>query len=44
MFEEIHDVKKSSKARCYLFEPDEAKKKTWASKDAYIKIIFHRFL
>lgn len=26
MFEEIHDVKKSSKARCYLFEPDEAKK------------------
>lgn len=34
MFEEIHDVKKSSKARCYLFEPYEAKK-TWASKDAY---------
>lgn len=33
MFEEIHDVKKSSKARCYLFEPYEAKK-TWASEDA----------
>lgn len=35
MFEEILDVKKSSKARCYLFEPQEAKKKNWASEDAY---------
>lgn len=34
MFEEILDVKKSSKARCYLFEPYEAKK-NWASEDAY---------
>lgn len=32
MFEEIHDVKKSSKARCYLFEPDEAKKKLGLAK------------
>lgn len=41
MFEEIYDVKKFFKVRCYLFEFDEVKKKIWVSKDVYIKIIFY---
>lgn len=34
MFEEIYDVKKFLKVRCYLFEFYEVKK-IWVSKDVY---------
>lgn len=43
MFEEIHDVKKLPKPDVICLNLMK-QKKTWASKDAYIKIIFHRFL